>query len=221
MLIMVCILVQGSAQSRLQTAESGSYKKAKTPGSLDVTPHVSNMKFRQVVIFSGQQYSVPQNIQRIDTRATHGWQVRYAGTKMFSDHTPDGSGATASLQAAISELKKRIAECPNPSKLQPKPNATKTSNLPVGISGPIVRQRAGSAVRTAELCLLLPQYGKRPRHTTVYIGNEHTYTPERYLEAVEKAVAKRKEAEAIYREEETKARLAAGRALKVKQKPIA
>jgi len=174
------------------------------------------MKFRSVVIFSGQQFEVPQNIQRIDTRATHGWQVRYDGTKMFSDHTPDGSGAAASLSRATAELKRRIAERPTPSKLQPRPNATKTSDLPVGISGPIVRQRKGSAVRTAELCLLLPQFGKRPRHTTVYIGNEHTYTPERYLAAVAKAIERRKEAEEIYRAEETAARKRAGRALRVK-----
>ena len=58
------------------------------------------LKTRPVTIFSGQHFDVPQCIQRIDTHSTHGWQVRYQGTKMFSDHTPDGSGAAHALQAA-------------------------------------------------------------------------------------------------------------------------
>ena len=59
------------------------------------------MKYREVVIFNGDKYTVPQNIQRIDHLATHGWQLRYGGTKLFSDHTTDGSGAAASLEAAM------------------------------------------------------------------------------------------------------------------------
>ena len=58
------------------------------------------MKVRKIKIFSGEEFEVPQGIQRIDHRATHGWQLRYGGTKLFSDHTPDGSGAAASLQRA-------------------------------------------------------------------------------------------------------------------------
>ena len=64
------------------------------------------MKIREVVIFTGQKFSVPQGIQRIDHRATHGWQLRYGGTKLFSDRTPDGSGADAALEAATKELLK-------------------------------------------------------------------------------------------------------------------
>ena len=57
------------------------------------------MKTRDVVIFSGKKFKVPQCVQRIDHRYTQGWQVRYGGTKMFSDGTNDGSGAKASLEA--------------------------------------------------------------------------------------------------------------------------
>src|SRR5262245_1586825 len=103
----------------------------------------SHMKFRDGVIFNGKKFKVPQGIQRIDTRATHGWQVRYGGTKLFSDHTPDGSGAKASLEKATQELLKRIAKLPAPSLLQRRPSESKGNNLPVGISGPIVRQRKG------------------------------------------------------------------------------
>ena len=38
------------------------------------------MKTRDVAIFSGHRFAVPQGIQRIDTKSTHGWQVRYHGT---------------------------------------------------------------------------------------------------------------------------------------------
>ena len=121
------------------------------------------MKFRDVVIFNGKTFTVPQGIQRIDTRATHGWQVRYGGTKLFSDHTRDGSGAEASLDLARRELARRIAKLPAPSLLQKKPSESKTSNLPVGISGPIVRQRVGSSVRSCSFSVLLPRFGQPPR----------------------------------------------------------
>lgn len=171
------------------------------------------MRFRDVVIFTGQTFSVPQGIQRIDTRATHGWQVRYAGTKLFSDHTRDGSGAQASLEAAIQDLARRIAREPAPSLLQRKPSESKSSDLPVGISGPIVRQRKGSAVRSCSFSVLLPRYGQSPRCSSVYIGTENTYSTERYQAALEKAIALRREAEEAYALAATQARRAAAQVL--------
>ena len=171
------------------------------------------MKFRDVVIFNGKKFTVPQGIQRIDTRATHGWQVRYGGTKLFSDHTTDGSGAKASLEKAQQELARRIAKMPAPSLLQKKPSESKTSNLPVGISGPIVRQRAGSRVRSCSFSVLLPRFGQSPRCSSVYIGTENTYTIERYHAAVEKASAMRREAELAYELAATKAKRAGAKAL--------
>ena len=171
------------------------------------------MKFRDVVIFNGKKFTVPQGIQRIDTRATHGWQVRYGGTKLFSDHTTDGSGAKASLEKAQQELARRIAKMPAPSLLQKKPSESKTSDLPVGISGPIVRQRAGSRVRSCSFSVLLPRFGQSPRCSSVYIGTENTYTIERYHAAVEKASAMRREAELAYELAATKAKRAGAKAL--------
>ena len=55
------------------------------------------MKTRDVVIFTGKKFKVPQGIQRIDHRATHGWQLRYGGTKLFSD------GSMGSATAAFFE----------------------------------------------------------------------------------------------------------------------
>ena len=105
------------------------------------------MLFREVEIFNGDRYRVPQCIQRIDHRATHGWQLRYGGTRLFSDHSSDGSGAEAALAKATRELVRRIATMDAPTTLQRAPSANKSSGLPPGISGPIVRGRVGGRLR--------------------------------------------------------------------------
>jgi hypothetical protein len=164
------------------------------------------MKTRDVVIFTGKRFKVPQGIQRIDHRATHGWQLRYGGTKLFSDGSADGSRAAASLKLATEELFKRIAKLPAPSKLQRTPNENKTTDLPVGISGPIVRLRPGAKVRECNLSVSLPRFGSTPRRSTIYIGNENTYTVERYKDALARAVELRQEAEEAYQRAATKAK---------------
>lgn len=174
------------------------------------------MKTRDVVIFTGKRFEVPQGIQRIDHLATHGWQLRYGGTKLFSDHTPDGSGAPAALVKATKELLNRIAKLPAPSKLQTRPNENKTTDLPVGISGPIVRQRAGSRVRDCSLSVSLPRYGDSPRRRSVYIGTENTYTVERYNAALIRAIEMRRNAETAYQRAATRAKRLASKSLKIK-----
>jgi hypothetical protein len=164
------------------------------------------MKFRDVAIFSGQKFKVPQCIQRIDHESTHGWQVRYQGTKLFSDGSPDGSGAARALEKATRELLSRIATMPAPVTLQKAPSAHKSSDLPPGISGPIVRGRSDSKVRSASFSVLIPRFGDSPRITSVYIGNENTYTVKRYRQALAKAIALREEAEQHYASAATRAR---------------
>ena len=175
------------------------------------------MKTRDVVIFSGKRFKVPQGIQRIDHRATHGWQLRYGGTKLFSDGTQDGSGAAASLSLATDELLKRIAKLPAPSRLQRVPNENQTTDLPVGISGPIVRTRPGAKVSECNLLVSLPRFGAVPRRSTIYIGNENTYTVQRYEMALERAIRLRDEAEKLYRREATRAKRAGAQVLIDKQ----
>ena len=84
----------------------------------------------------------------------------------------------------------------------------------MGISGPLVRMRSGSNTRYASLQVLLPRFGQKPQNKNVYIGSESTYTPERFQEALERAVKMRQDAEAAYRVAETRARRADARALK-------
>ena len=172
------------------------------------------MNTRDVVIFSGEHFVVPQCIQRIDHLSTHGWQLRYGGTKLFSDHSQDGSGARRALAMATKELLKRIATLPAPSRLRRTPSRKKQSDLPSGISGPIVRQRAGSRVRDCSFAVTLPRFGETPLARSVYIGTENTYTVERYQEALERAVALREKAETAYQRAATKERRAQALTLK-------
>jgi hypothetical protein len=176
------------------------------------------MKFRKIAIFSGELFEVPQGIQRIDHRATHGWQLRYGGTKLYSDHSNDGSGAAASLHKATKELLKRIAVLPAPSLLQRGPSANKSSGLPAGITGPVVRTRRGGKTRDCSLMVLIPRFGLKPRRRTIYIGTENTYTIERYELALERAIEMRTAAEEAYEKATTRAKRAAARELKAEMK---
>ncbi len=169
------------------------------------------MKTRSVVIHTGERFEVPQGIQRIDHRSTHGWQLRYAGTKLFSD---GDRGAAASLEAARRELLRRIATMPAPSRLQDRPSGHKRSGLPVGISGPVVRQRPGSQTMHASLSVSLPRFGQVPQRRSVFIGTQNTYTPERFLSALAAAVSLREEAESAYRLAATRAKRAEARSLR-------
>jgi hypothetical protein len=172
------------------------------------------MKFRDIVIFSGHSFRVPQGIQRIDHRATHGWQLRYGGTKLFSDGSSDGNGAAAALQAATKELMRRISKLEAPTTLQREPSVNKTSDLPVGISGPILRTRRNSRVRDASLSVSIPRFGDKPRRRSVYIGTENTYTEARFEAALARAMEIRAVAEETYRREATRAKRVEGRNLK-------
>lgn len=166
---------------------------------------VRQVKYRDVVIYTGERFTVPQGIQRIDHRATHGWQLRYGGsTKLFSDGAVDGSAAAA-LAKATKELLARIAKMPAPSKLQKEPSGNKSSDLPVGISGPVVRLRPGASVRDCSFSVSLPRWGESPRRSSVHIGTENTYSAERYHEALAKAIEMRRKAERAYERAATRA----------------
>ena len=172
------------------------------------------MKFRRVTIFSGQRFDVPQCIQRIDHRATHGWQLRYGGTKLYSDHSSDGSGAAAALTLATKELLRRMSTLPAPTTLQHAPSANKKSGLPPGISGPILRQRRGGRVRDCSFAVLLPRFGEPPARRSIYIGTENTYSEDKYHAALDKALTLRQQAEERYRLAATRARRAEAKALR-------
>jgi hypothetical protein len=130
---------------------------------------------------------------------------------MFSDHSNDGSKARAALKLATAELIKRIAKLPAPSGLRRDIASNKGSNLPVGISGPIVRTRPGRNTRDASFGVTLPRFGMKPTTRSVYIATENTYTLTRYKTALAKAIELRRAAERAYQLAATKAKRAGAR----------
>jgi hypothetical protein len=170
------------------------------------------MKFRKVTLATGHTFDVPQGIQRIDSKSTHGWQVRYQGTKLFSDG--ESADAQQSLVKAVNELLKRAAAAPPVlSRMNSRPSVHKTSDLPPGISGPIVRARPGRAL-IAELSVLLPRLGLHPKIKSIYIGSQNTYTEARYRAALAKGIELRQAALATYERDALEAHRQGIKALK-------
>ncbi len=104
------------------------------------------MKYREVVIFSGHRFQVPEHIQRLDTRNTRAWQLRYGKWKTFSDHTADGSGAAAALAAAIEELRRRIERLPAPTGLRQENSSSKTTIFRLASPAQLHEQGKGGAL---------------------------------------------------------------------------
>ena len=149
------------------------------------------MEFRKHTILAGQTFDVPKYVVRLESKKTHGWQLRYGTWKLFSDFSNDGSGAEASLRLAVEELAKRIAKLPAPTGLRNDAMARKANDLPVGISGPITRHRAGKTVAEYYLQITFPIAGRKPFNTTVYIATENTLNKEKFDMALAKAIALR------------------------------
>ena len=157
----------------------------------------------------GVSILVLEHIHRIDTDSTHGWQLRYGQpTLFFSDNkAPDeGPKYLLSLKRAVDALRQRIADLPAPTGLQSEVSMHKKSKTPVGISGPILRQRPGRSVPEWHFSVNLPRFGDKTWRRSVYIAKQKTYTPERYTEALNTALDMRKAAETQYQLEATAAK---------------
>jgi hypothetical protein len=160
------------------------------------------MKTRIAVIATGQKFTVPQGIQRLDSSSTRGWQVRYQGTKYF----PDGAiGPKKALENATKELAHRMATMPVSIAIRTAPAPGKRSNLPVGISGPIIVAKKNEQTQSAVLSISIPRFGGLTQTKKVHIGTAQTYTKARFREALVKAIAIRAEAMAVYEAAATKA----------------
>lgn len=169
------------------------------------------MKYVRVTIFTGQSFTVPEHIQRIDHLRSHAWQLRYGKWTSFSDHSNDGSGAEASLEAATKELMKRIDTLEAPSGLKKDILKWKKSKLPLGISGPVETKRKNRTFFEYNFGVTIPRYGMKPTNRNVYIGTDNTITDEKLKTALEKAEAIRDEAERAYRAAATNAKRANSR----------
>ncbi len=170
------------------------------------------MRLREVVIFTGAKFQVPERIQRIDQESNHGWQLRYGRpaddrTEWFADFTNDGSGAAAALQLAISALQKRVKRLPAPSGIRVNLSSAKGTDLPAGVSGPTLRS-SGKPGRTPYYCyqVSFPVFGKGNSNKAFYIGTEKTADAKRRDLALAKAVEFRVEAVRKYELAKTRAK---------------
>ncbi len=150
------------------------------------------MKSNRQIIVAGKRFSVPPRVQRVPG----GWQVRYAGSQFFADGK---AGARVSFRAAVAELQSRYTERPAvlASKVRRAPLSHKTSDLPAGVSGPVLIRKAGRA-DSAEFKVSLPRRGKANASTSVYIASETTWSLERYQAALAKAMQLRETALRVF-----------------------
>lgn len=151
------------------------------------------MKVRKVVTSFGDAFDVPSNIVRLDGKNTHGWQVRFGRWAYFPDQTKDGSGAGEALRLATEELRERMLRLPAPTGLRTDPNRNKTTDLPVGVSGPTQRIRKGRNTVQYYFQVTFPVTGGKPANRSIYIATENTMTQELYDRALMKAITLRDE----------------------------
>ncbi|PTQ88917.1 hypothetical protein [Agitococcus lubricus] len=170
------------------------------------------MQYREHIIYTGEKFYVPENIQRIDIdypKSTHGWQVRYAGkTKFFSDHNSERIGAEQALQQAIVHLTKMIDKYRAPTSLRRQTSPRKKTDLPLGISGPLMRVNKGRNTVEYNYSISIPRFGLKPTTKRVYIGTDKTFSPAKCRAALKRAKEIRKEAEKAYILAATEARRA-------------
>ncbi len=165
------------------------------------------MPIRTLTLPSGANIKVPEHIQRIDTRSTHGWQLRYGKpTVFFSDSKAPGGTPRAALKLAIALLRKRLSTLPAPTGLQRAASSSKQNDLPAGISGPILRQRPGRTAAECHFSVNLPRFDGKPLRRSVYIANQNTYSKQRYELALATAIELRTAAEKAYQKAATAAK---------------
>ena len=69
---------------------------------------VKKVAFRLITTAKGEQFSVPIFIERLDSQSPTGWQLRYGEWTDFFDCSNSKTGASESLEKAISEMIIRI-----------------------------------------------------------------------------------------------------------------
>ncbi len=149
------------------------------------------MKVRSLTTAFDEAFEVPKNIVRLDHKSTRGWQVRFGRWAFFADHTNDGSGSEQALQLATAELKRRMLKLPAATGLRVDASPHKSSDLPVGVSGPTERTRQGRNTVQYYFQVTHPVIGGKSINRSVYIATENTFTQEKYDAALSKAISMR------------------------------
>ncbi len=147
-------------------------------------------------------FQVPRHIQRIEIdepgkAGTHGWQVRWDGTKFFSDAAAGKREPKAALARAEKYLRS-IYTGPRP---RLRETEHKDKKHRTGIAGVQLAYRRRKNRQIAEVYLRVnpPTQGGVPH--SIYVGTENTITQVRMRLALKKARAMRDAMRAAYLEE--------------------
>jgi len=166
---------------------------------------MATLNTRPVRLYTDEVIEVPDYIQRLDSKKNRGWQLRYGKWTYYSDGK-FGNNPREALNAALSELQKRIAQLDAPSHLRQRSSPRKSTSLPVGISGPVSYLHPKKTVPELNFLVTIPRFGKTPTTKKAYIGTERTVTDERIEKALAKALQIRALAEEKYKLDATNAK---------------
>lgn len=162
----------------------------------------AQQQLRSVTTMSGETFIVPSGLRRVEYvhKHTFGWIVRRVGgkTKLFSDGRY--GSAQASYLAALDLCRTIIdeqAQSTEPSLRRV--TQAKTSGLPEGIYGPILKSIPGRSAEVAYLVVSIPIFGKRNKVKWLYLGTEATYTVEKFNRVLKRAKTLRAESLRDYR----------------------
>lgn len=174
-------------------------------------------RLRSVSTPAGEVYICPPMLRRIDQKAksTFGWIVRRldGGSIFFSDGK--FGSAYAAYIAALERLRSmHESERASDALALRRRKGGKASELPDGISGPVVRKDRKYDHLIAYLLCRIPIFGKKEKLKWLYIGNENTYTETKYWAVLERAKEMRARALAEYRSAAREASLLTVQAVK-------
>ena len=167
---------------------------AKNVAELGLLP--ANLPTRLVEVQNWGDFTVPRHVVRIEISGrtghsdTRGWQVRYNGTKFFSDSLsgdPARTPATA-LSMAVDFLAARYRGASPPLRKKENDSKTEKTGMP-GVRIARILNRKGFEVVYVETAH--PVYGNAPRR--FYAGTANTATPSRIEAAMKRAKALRKQ----------------------------
>jgi len=160
---------------------------------------ISNLPRRSVTVRGFGAFEVPRHIQRIDIddegkAGTHGWQVRWNGTKFFGDASNGKRDPTRALARAERHLR-AIYDGPKP-RLRDKEHKDKKHRT--GLAGVQLAYRRRRNRNIAEVYLRVNPLSPGGTPRSVYVGTENTVTQARLREALRRARAMRDEMRAEY-----------------------
>lgn len=165
------------------------------------------LALRRIRITGVGVFDVPTHVVRIDstkrTGATHGWQVRFKGTKMFSDGL-FGDDAGNSLRAAKTYLTRVFVPPATPFPPLRTREAAGRKQVPLGVPGLSLRwaqkEKRNARQLYIQVGVPVPARGRKTvhRNVNVYVATDGTLTDSHLRRALQRAVDLRGRVDRLY-----------------------